>query len=239
MKKTIIKLENLSMCFNLNSEKVYSLKEYIIKFLKKDLNFEKMWALKNINLELEEGDILGIVGYNGAGKSTLLKVISGIIRQTEVNGRISPLIELGSGFDMDLTARENVFLNGYILGYSKKFLKENFNNIIKFAELEEFVDVPLKNFSSGMVARLGFSIATIMNPDILIVDEILSVGDFKFQKKSEEKIKKMMKDGTTVIFVSHSIDQIEEICTKVLWLEKGEVRKIGNAKEICDEYRNS
>ena len=191
MKKTIIKLENLSMCFNLNSEKVYSLKEYIIKFLKKDLNFEKMWALKNINLELEEGDILGIVGYNGAGKSTLLKVISGIIRQTEgkleVNGRISPLIELGSGFDMDLTARENVFLNGYILGYSKKFLKENFNNIIKFAELEEFVDVPLKNFSSGMVARLGFSIATIMNPDILIVDEILSVGDFKFQKRVKRK----------------------------------------------------
>ena len=140
---------------------------------------------------------------------------------------------------MDLTARENVFLNGYILGYSKKFLKENFDNIIEFAELEDFIDVPLKNFSSGMIARLGFSIATIMNPDILIVDEILSVGDFKFQKKSEEKIKKMMKEGTTVIFVSHSIDQIEEICTKVLWLEKGVVKKMGDSKKICEEYRNS
>lgn len=241
--KTIIKLDNLSMCFNLNSEKVYSLKEYLIKFLKRDLNFEKIWALKNISFELQEGDILGIVGYNGAGKSTLLKVISGIIKQTEgeikVNGSISPLIELGSGFDMDLTARENVFLNGYILGYSKKFLKENFDNIIEFAELQDFIDVPLKNFSSGMIARLGFSIATIINPDILIVDEILSVGDFKFQKKSEEKIKKMMKEGTTVIFVSHSIDQIEEICTKVLWLEKGVVKKMGSSKEICKEYRNS
>ena len=140
---------------------------------------------------------------------------------------------------MDLTARENVFLNGYILGYSKKFLKENFDNIIEFAELEDFIDVPLKNFSSGMIARLGFSIATIMNPDILIVDEILSVGDFKFQKKSEEKIKKMMKEGTTVIFVSHSIDQIEEICTKVLWLEKGVVKKMGDYTKICEEYRNS
>ena len=202
-----------------------------------------MWALKEINLKVLEGDILGIVGFNGAGKSTLLKVISGILKPTtgevKIDGNISPLIELGAGFDMDLTARENIFLNGYILGYSKKLLKEKYNEIIEFSELREFMDVPLKNFSSGMVARLGFAIATIIEPKILIVDEILSVGDFKFQQKSERKIKNMMGNGITVIFVSHSIDQVEEICNKVVWLEKGKIKKIGNAKEICEEYRNS
>ena len=239
----IIELKNVSMEFNLNVEEINSLKEYIIKFLKKELNYKKIWALKDISFSLEEGDILGIIGYNGAGKSTLLKVISGILNPTEgevkVNGNISPLIELGAGFDMDLTARENIFLNGYILGYDKKFLKENFEKIISFAELKDFLNVPLKNFSSGMIARLGFSIATIVNPKILIVDEILSVGDFKFQEKSEKRIKQLMKEGTTVIFVSHSVDQIEEICNKVLWLEKGKLKKIGNSAEICAEYRNN
>ena len=240
---TVIELKNVSMQFDLNIEKVNSLKEYLIKYLKKELKFEKMWALREIDLKVCEGDVLGIVGFNGAGKSTLLKVISGILKPTtgevKINGNISPLIELGAGFDMDLTARENVFLNGYILGYSKKLLKEKYNEIVEFSELKDFMDIPLKNFSSGMVARLGFAIATIINPKILIVDEILSVGDFKFQQKSEKKIKNMMGEGTTVIFVSHSIDQVEEICNKVLWLEKGKIKKIGKTKEICEEYRNS
>ena len=173
----------------------------------------------------------------------MLKVISGIMKPTngsiKVDGVISPLIELGSGFDMELTARENIFLNGYILGYSKKFIKEHFNEIVEFSELSEFLDVPVKNFSSGMVARLGFAIATIVKPEILIVDEILSVGDFKFQEKSEKKIKEMLLSDTTVILVSHDIAQIEEICTKVLWLEHGRVKGYGNTKEICEEYKNS
>ncbi len=243
MKNTVIELKNVSMQFDLNIEKVNSLKEYLIKYFKKELKFEKMWALREINLKIEEGDVWGIVGFNGAGKSTLLKVISGILKPTtgevKINGNISPLIELGAGFDMDLTARENIFLNGYILGYSKNLLKEKFDEIVEFSELKDFIDVPLKNFSSGMVARLGFAIATIIEPKILIVDEILSVGDFKFQQKSEKKIKAMMGNGTTVIFVSHSIDQVEEICNKVVWLEKGKIKKIGNTKEICEEYRNS
>jgi ABC transporter related protein len=243
MKNTVIELKNVSMQFDLNIEKVNSLKEYLIKYFKKELKFEKMWALREINLKIEEGDVWGIVGFNGAGKSTLLKVISGILKPTtgevKINGNISPLIELGAGFDMDLTARENIFLNGYILGYSKNLLKEKFDEIVEFSELKNFIDVPLKNFSSGMVARLGFAIATIIEPKILIVDEILSVGDFKFQQKSEKKIKAMMGNGTTVIFVSHSVAQVEEICNKAVWLEKGKIKKIGNAKEICEEYRKS
>ena len=239
MKNTVIELKNVSMQFDLNIEKVNSLKEYLIKYFKKELKFEKMWALREINLKIEEGDVWGIVGFNGAGKSTLLKVISGILKPTtgevKINGNISPLIELGAGFDMDLTARENIFLNGYILGYSKNLLKEKFDEIVEFSELKDFIDVPLKNFSSGMVARLGFAIATIIEPKILIVDEILSVGDFKFQQKSEKKIKAMMGNGTTVIFVSHSVAQVEEICNKAVWLEKGKIKKIGNAKEICEE----
>ena len=243
MKNTVIELKNVSMQFDLNIEIVNSLKEYLIKYFKKELKFEKMWALREINLKIEEGDVWGIVGFNGAGKSTLLKVISGILKPTtgevKINGNISPLIELGAGFDMDLTARENIFLNGYILGYSKNLLKEKFDEIVEFSELKDFIDVPLKNFSSGMVARLGFAIATIIEPKILIVDEILSVGDFKFQQKSEKKIKAMMGNGTTVIFVSHSVAQVEEICNKAVWLEKGKIKKIGNAKEICEEYRKS
>ena len=200
-------------------------------------------SIQDVSFELYKGEILGIIGYNGAGKSAMLKVISGIMNPTsgyiKVEGIISPLIELGSGFDMELTARENIFLNGYILGYSKKFIKEHFDKIVEFSELEEFLDVPVKNFSSGMVARLGFAIATIVQPEILIVDEILSVGDFKFQEKSENKIKEMLASGTTVILVSHAINQIEDICTKVLWLEHGRVRGYGNTKEICEEYKNS
>ena len=243
MNEKIIEIRDLSIRFNLNREKVYSLKEYVIKLLKNQLNFDEFWALRDISFSVNRGEVLGIIGFNGAGKSTLLKVISRIIKPTngsvDVRGNISPLIELGAGFDFELTARENIFLNGYILGYSKKFLKENFDKIIEFSELEEFIDAPLKNFSSGMIARLGFSIATITDPDILIVDEILSVGDFKFQKKSEEKIREMMSGGTTVIMVSHSITQIEELCSKVLWLENGSVRMFGNTLEVCEEYKKS
>ena len=218
----IIEVNNVSIKFKMTKEQIFSLKEYFIKFIKRQLEFEEFNALTNVSFSVNKGDILGVIGYNGAGKSTMLKVISGIMKPTngsiKVDGVISPLIELGSGFDMELTARENIFLNGYILGYSKKFIKEHFNEIVEFSELSEFLDVPVKNFSSGMVARLGFAIATIVKPEILIVDEILSVGDFKFQEKSEKKIKEMLLSGTTVILVSHDIAQIEEICTKVLWL---------------------
>ena len=241
--ENIIEAKNVSMNFTMTKEKIFSLKEYFIKFLKRELIFEEFCALTDVSFSVKKGEILGIIGYNGAGKSTMLKVISGIMKPTigtiKVEGVISPLIELGSGFDMELTARENIFLNGYILGYSKKFIKEHFDKIVEFSELEEFLDVPVKNFSSGMVARLGFAIATIVEPEILIVDEILSVGDFKFQEKSEKKIKEMLLSGTTVILVSHALNQIEEICTKVLWLEHGRVKGYGNTKEICDAYKNS
>ena len=239
----IIEVNNVSIKFKMTKEQIFSLKEYFIKFIKRQLEFEEFNALTNVSFSVNKGDILGVIGYNGAGKSTMLKVISGIMKPTngsiKVDGVISPLIELGSGFDMELTARENIFLNGYILGYSKKFIKEHFNEIVEFSELSEFLDVPVKNFSSGMVARLGFAIATIVKPEILIVDEILSVGDFKFQEKSEKKIKEMLLSDTTVILVSHDIAQIEEICTKVLWLEHGRVKGYGNTKEICEEYKNS
>lgn len=240
----MIELKNVSLKYNLNKESILSLKEYMIKFLKRKLNYEIFWAVKNIDLKIEKGEVLGIIGYNGAGKSTLLKIISGIIQPTEgkvnVDGKIAPLIELGAGFDFELTARENVFLNGLILGYNKSFIKENFSKIMEFAEIEdEFIDIPLKNFSSGMVARLGFAVSTAIKPDILIVDEILSVGDFKFQEKSLNKIKEMMRDETTVIMVSHSIEQIEKLCTKVVWLENGTIKKIGMPDEICTEYKNS
>lgn len=240
----MIELDNVSLKYTLDKESIVSLKEYVIKFLKKKLYYEDFWAAKNINLKIEKGEVVGIIGYNGAGKSTLLKIISRIVEPTEgkvtVKGKIAPLIELGAGFDFELTARENVFLNGLILGYSKSFIKKNFDKIIDFAEIEnEFLGVPLKKFSSGMIARLGFAISTVIKPDILIVDEILSVGDFKFQEKSLNKIKEMMENDTTVIMVSHSIRQIEKMCTKVVWLENGSIKKIGNSKEICEEYKNS
>ena len=240
----MIELDNVSLKYTLDKESIVSLKEYVIKFLKKKLDYEDFWAAKNINLKIEKGEVVGIIGYNGAGKSTLLKIISRIVEPTEgkvtVKGKIAPLIELGAGFDFELTARENVFLNGLILGYSKSFIKKNFDKIIDFADIEnEFLDVPLKKFSSGMIARLGFAISTVIKPDILIVDEILSVGDFKFQEKSLNKIKEMMENDTTVIMVSHSIEQIEKMCTKVVWLENGSIKKIGNSKEICEEYKKS
>lgn len=237
----VIEINDVTMKFNMCKEKIDNLKEYLIKFLKKQLTFEDFTALENVSVEVKAGEVFGIVGLNGSGKSTLLKLVSGILKPTsgtvKTYGSISPLIELGAGFDMELTARENIFMNGSVLGYSREFMKEKFEEIIEFAELQEFVDAPLKNFSSGMVARLGFAIATLVKPEILIVDEILAVGDFLFQQKCEQRIQKMMSGGTTVLIVSHSIDQIERLCNRVMWLEKGHVRMIGETAEVCGAYK--
>ena len=225
----------------MSKEKVDSIKEYFIKLVKRELHFEQFLALKDVSVTIEQGDVFGIVGLNGSGKSTLLKVISGILKPTKGTvktiGTISPMIELGAGFDMDLTARENIFLNGSVLGYSKQMMEEKFDEILEFSELQPFVDVAVKNYSSGMVARLAFAIATITKPDILIVDEILAVGDFLFQQKCEKRIREMMDRGTTVIIVSHTIEQIERLCKHVLWLEHGNMKMLGDTKTVCDAYK--
>ena len=239
-RKTVVKVDNVSMRFNLSTEKVDSLKEYFIKFSKGGLKFEEFWALNNVSIEIKEGDFYGLVGLNGSGKSTLLKTIAGVLKPTKgsvtVDGTIAPLIELGAGFDMDLTARENIYLNGAVLGFSKKFMDEHFQDIVDFSELHNFLDVPLKNYSSGMVARIAFAIATVTDPDILIADEILSVGDYTFQQKCENRMKELMAKGTTIILVSHSIDQVRAMCNKVTWLEHGNVVMTGDTKEVCDAY---
>lgn len=241
MEKTIIKLENVSMSFNMATDKITSLKEYIIKLIKREIFYKEFKALQNIDLEIKKGDILGIIGFNGAGKSTMLKVVSGILKPTKgsvsINGTIAPLIELGAGFDPELSGRENIYLNGAVLGINKKEIKNKIEDIIEFSELREFIDTPVKNYSSGMYARLGFSIATCIEPEILIVDEILSVGDYRFQEKSKKRIEDMMKKGTTIILVSHSIDDIKQLCNKVLWLEKGEIKDFGGL-EIIEQYQN-
>lgn len=238
-----VEVKNVSISFNLGKEKILSLKEYIIKLVKKELFFEEFKALDDISFDIKKGEVFGIVGLNGAGKSTLLKIIAGVMKPdkgtVKTFGSIAPLIELGAGFDMELTAYENIFLNGSVLGYSKQFMKSKLNEIIDFSELYDFIDVPIKNFSSGMVARLGFSIATIVEPNILIVDEILSVGDFKFQEKCNERINKMMENGTTIIIVSHSIEQIEEICDRALLIEHGKIIKLGDAKTVCEYFKNN
>lgn len=238
-----VELRNVEMHFNMNKEKLYSLKEYFIKFAKRELRFERFIALKDISFDIKKGDVFGILGLNGSGKSTTLKLISGILSPTKgtikTQGTIAPLIELGAGFDMDLTARENIYLNGSVLGYSKKFMDEKFDDIVEFSEMKDFLDTPMKNYSSGMVARIGFAIATMTTPDILIVDEILSVGDFHFQQKCEDRINKMINGDTTVIIVSHSIEQIERLCKHCVWLEKGKIKMIGDAKDVCDAYKNS
>ena len=241
--KNMIEIKNVSVVFKRTTEKMTSLKEYFINSLKKKIKKEKFVALEDINITIKKGEIVGLLGLNGAGKSTLLKVISGIIKPTsgevKLNGKMAPLIELGAGFDPELTGRENIFLNGSLLGFSKKELKDKIEDIIDFSELKEFIDVPLKNYSSGMYARLGFSIATIYEPEILIIDEVLSVGDFHFQEKSLNKIMEMIEKGTTVLFVSHDIEQVEKLCKKVIWLEKGKLKVIGDAKKICKEYSKS
>ena len=242
-KELIIKVDHVSMKFNLASEKFDSLKEYIIKSLKKQVSYNEFWALKDVSFEVYRGESLGLIGLNGSGKSTMLKTIAGVLKPTKgsvsVFGTVAPLIELGAGFDFDLTARENIFLNGALLGYSREMMNSYYDEIVEFSELQNFMDVPVKNFSSGMVSRLAFAIATIGQPDILIVDEVLSVGDFRFQQKCEARIRNMIDKGTTILFVSHSIDQVQSLCNKVVWLEKGNLKMAGDSKEIGDIYRNS
>ncbi len=238
-----ISVNDVWIRFNLASERVDNIKEYVIKILKRQLMFQEFMALKGISFEVKAGESWGFVGTNGSGKSTLLKTISGILKpykgSVQVNGTISPLIELGAGFDGNLTARENIFLNGSVLGYSEKFLKEKFDEIVDFAELRDFLDVPIKNFSSGMAARLGFAIATTVKPDILICDEVLAVGDFKFQEKCEQRMNELLSGGTTLLFVSHSIEQVKRMCQKAIWIDHGEMKMIGNAEEVCNAYSNS
>ena len=237
----IIDVQHVSMKFNLMEEKVDTLKEYIVKLIKGKLFYNEFVALNDVSFQIEKGDILGIVGFNGAGKSTMLKILAGVLKPTNgkvvVNGSVAPLIEVGAGFDPELTAKENIFLNGAILGHSRKFLHQHFDEIIDFAELRTFVNVPVKNFSSGMYARLGFAIATVVKPDILIVDEVLSVGDYRFQEKCEKRIQEMINGGTTIIIVSHDINMIERLCNKVLWLDHGVKKDFGNAVKICEEYK--
>ena len=238
-----VELRNVEMHFNMSKEKLESLKEYFLKLIKRELHYEDFIAVNDVSFDIKKGDVFGIVGLNGCGKSTTLKMISGILEPTKgtvkTYGTIAPLIELGAGFDMDLTARENIYLNGSVLGYSKKFIDEKFQDIVDFSEMHEFLDVPMKNYSSGMVARIAFAIATVTTPDILIVDEILAVGDFLFQQKCEDRINAMISDDTTVIIVSHSIEQIERLCKHCVWLEKGKIKMIGDAIEVCDAYKNS
>lgn len=240
MNNVIIDIRNVSVRFNKSTENISGLKEYIIKMIKRELMFQEFFALKDINFTVRKGESWGLIGKNGSGKSTLLKLISGIIKPYKgnitVQGSISPLIELGAGFDPELTARENIFLNGALLGYNKKFIIENFDKIIEFAELSEFIDIPLKNFSSGMSARLGFAIATITKPDILIVDEVLAVGDFAFQQKCKNRMEELLSGGTTLLFVSHSIEQVQELCQKAIWLEHGNIKAIGDSISIAQQY---
>lgn len=236
----MIKVQDVSVRYLMTYDKVKSIKEYMVQMLKGKIKYEEFWALKNISFEVRTGEVFGIIGHNGAGKSTLLKVISGILKPTEgsvvVDGTVAPMLELGSGFDFDLTGRENVFLNGAILGYSEEFLKAKYDEIVTFSELGQFIDVPLRNYSSGMVARLAFSIATVVKPDVLIVDEVLSVGDADFQEKSRKRMMELMGGGTTVLFVSHSLGQIREMCNRAVWLEHGEMKMIGPTEDICDAY---
>lgn len=238
-----VSVENVSMKFNLSQEVVDNLKEYVIKLLKRELFFQEFWALKDITFQVKKGEKVGIIGLNGAGKSTLLKLISGVMKPTtgtiKVNGSIAPLLELGGGFDPNYTGRENIYLRGALLGYSKEFIESKFDEIVEFAELEEFIDVPIKNYSSGMKSRLGFSISTMVQPQILILDEVLAAGDAKFRKKSQDRMNSMLNEKTTVILVSHSMAQIRNLCTRALWLEDGRLVMDGPSKEVTESYLKS
>lgn len=240
MAKTVLTVDHVGMKFNLSKERVDNLKEYVIKSLKGQISYNEFWALKDINFSLEKGDRLGILGLNGAGKSTLLKVIAGVLKATEgevkVKGRIVPLLELGAGFDRQYTGAENIYLYGSVLGYSREFLDEKYDEIVEFSGLGDFIDVPIKNYSSGMKSRLGFSIATIVEPEILILDEVLSVGDAKFRRKSENKIMGMFDKGVTVLFVSHSLEQVQRLCNKAILLEKGQIIAQGDIESVSKIY---
>ncbi len=240
-KQPAIIVDNVSMKFNLSKEKVDSLKDYIIKSIKKEIKYNEFWALQNVSFTVEKGDRVGILGLNGAGKSTLLKVIAGVFKPTEgsvtKHGKMVPLLELGAGFDQQYTGKENIYLYGAMLGYSKEFIDEKYDEIVKFSELKDFIDVPIKNYSSGMKSRLGFSIATVVSPKILILDEVLSVGDAKFRKKSEKKVLSMFDSGVTVLFVSHSLAQVQRICNKAMILEKGKLIAYGDIDTISNSMR--
>ena len=236
----IIEINNVTMRFNLAKERTDTIKEYILKVTKGKLHYDEFVALKNISINVQRGDSLAIIGVNGSGKSTLLKIIAGVMYPTEgsvkVNGTIAPLIELGAGFDFDLTARENIYLNGAVLGHDRSFMDQYFDDIVEFSELSDFIDVPVKNFSSGMIARLGFAIATVVKADVLIVDEVLAVGDYRFQEKCRDRIEKLLEGGTTLLFVSHNKEQVKELCNNAVWLDHGSIVKTGKAKDVCDEY---
>lgn len=237
----MINVDHVSMKFRMANDKVMSLKEYVVAILKRRLVYEELQVLDDISFTVNKGEVLGIVGKNGAGKSTLLKIIAGVLKPSKgkviAHGNIVPMLELGSGFDMELSGRENIYLNGAILGYSKEFLDSKYEEILNFSELEEFIDMPIRNYSSGMLMRLAFSIATVVQPEILIVDEILAVGDEGFQNKSKARMLELMGGGTTVLFVSHSIEQIEQMCDRVLWLENHKIKMLGDTQEVCDAYR--
>lgn len=240
MLENAIEVNNVTMRFNLATEKTESIKEYIVKLMKRELLFAEFTALKNVSFKVKKGEAVGIVGANGSGKSTLLKCISGIYTPSEgnvqVHGSVAPLIELGAGFDPDLTARENIYLNGAVMGFSKGFVVSKYQEIVNFSELHQFMDIPVKNFSSGMNARLGFSIATLVKPEVLIIDEILGVGDIAFQKKCHQKMDELRSDGTTMLFVSHTIEQVRNLCARAVWLKRGEKVMEDTADAVCDAY---
>lgn len=240
MGKKALELSHIGMRFNLSKEKTDTLKDYVIKFFRREIKYNEFWALKDVSFAVEKGDRVGVLGLNGAGKSTLLKVIAGVFKPTEgtvkKSGKVAPLIELGAGFEKEYTGSENIFLNGALLGYSREFIEEKYDEIVEFSELGEFIDVPVKNYSSGMRARLGFSIATMVSPEILILDEVLSVGDAKFRKKSEKKILNMFDDGVTVLFVSHSLAQVKRLCNKAMILDHGRLLTYGDIDEVAAQY---
>ena len=239
-KKIMIDVDHVTIRFNLSSQKVDNLKEYFVKLLKKELMFQEFLAVKDVSFQVRAGESWGLIGTNGSGKSTMLKTISGILRPHKgsitVNGSVAPLIELGAGFDPELTARENIFLNGCVLGHTEKFMQEHFEEIVDFAELHDFLDSPIKNYSSGMKARLGFSVATMVKPEILIVDEILAVGDYKFRRKCEQRMNEMLSGGTTLLYVSHTIEEVRRLCDHAIWLDKGVARMQGEVNAVCDAY---
>lgn len=236
----MIEVRDVSMRFRMANERVSGLKEYVVKRLRGKIQYNEFEALHGVSFDVDRGEVVGLIGHNGAGKSTMLKIISGIMKPTEgsvtVRGNVVPMLELGSGFDFDLTGKENIFLNGAILGYSESFLSAKYDEIVAFSELGQFIDVPLRNYSSGMIARLAFAVATVVEPEILIVDEVLSVGDAAFQEKSKKRMLELMGGGTTVLFVSHNIDQIRGMCDRVVWLDHGRVARAGDAQTVCGEY---